>query len=110
MNKAAISSGVTLASALSFGLSLWFSYRSGCAGDLKGGSYGDIQLALRYDDAFGKALVLGLLLGLTAPLFAGRDSPRIVHYAALGALPAAFVFWMIGLQFSDWGVESCFPR
>jgi hypothetical protein len=110
MNRAILSSVVALASAASFGLSLWFSYKSGCAGDLKTGSYGDMQLALRYDADFGKSLIFGMVLGMSAPLVGGNGSPRIVGYAALCMVPVAIIVWLAGMQFSIWGVQACFPR
>jgi hypothetical protein len=110
MIRAALSSFLVLASVASFALSLWFSYEAGCAGDLKTGSFGDMQRALHYDSASGYSLVLGSLLGVVGALLAGPISPRAARVAAVGFIPAAIVTWLIGWRLQDWGVQSCFPR
>jgi hypothetical protein len=110
MSRTLLPSLLGIASVASFGLSLWFSYQAGCAGDLKSGNYGDMQLALHYEGVSGYSLVGGTLLGVVAAILAGRSAPRIARIAAVGIIPAAIVLWLIGWRMEDWGIESCFPR
>jgi hypothetical protein len=110
MIRAAISLVLSIASLAGFGLSLWFSYQAGCAGDLKAGSYGDMQLALHYEGVSGYSLVGGALCGVVASLIAARNSPRIARVAAFGIIPVAIATWLVGWRLEEWGVQSCFPR
>jgi len=84
-------------------------YQAGCAGDLKGGSLGDPNLALRIE---GKGVVLGWLSVLLLSIIIGT-LPRLQPGLRIAGVAVAVVIGFItititGIQFEVWGVQSCF--
>lgn len=81
---------------------------SGCIADLKGGTWGKPQEALRIES-------LGLPLDLLAVLFTclalalrpGRMTEAKVAVMFAFALLTAFAFWAIGIQVPIWGTQLC---
>jgi len=104
-----LSPSLIVATVASLAAALVFAYASGCAGDLKAGTWGDTQRALAFDDDFGLALLLALPLGWLAVIT--RSRPRASAWLGAGLTVAAvFATWMLGWQFGTWGATACFPH
>jgi hypothetical protein len=88
-------------------LTLYISFKAGCAGDSKGGALGNPVRALQLEGYSMLALLFGAVSGGAA---VGLWS-RSVHRVAQGGAFATFIlvcFWLAGMQFEIWGVQSCF--
>ena len=89
-------------------ISFWLMYQSGCAGDLKTGSYGDPIKALRIESIAMQVLFVAMILYAMAYYF---KSKRSVLFRAVGALAImVFVFvisFVPGVYFQSLGVTSC---
>jgi len=93
-----------MCTAASLSLAFW----SGCAADLKGGTWGNFDHALKIE-AFSLPLdILAILFMCTA--FAVRPGrvteQRVAIIFAVGLL-SVFAFALIGMQVQIWGTQSC---
>jgi len=88
---------------------LYFAYQAGCAGDLKGGTLGDPQQALRYEGLSTSSLFFALFCFAASPLVApvGGIAKRVLASAAL-FLVALVVLLLGGIQVEIMGVQQCF--
>ncbi len=96
------------ASAVFFTFALWLLFRAGCAGDTKGGGYGDPLVALQLEDAalpFFVVAVAGIII-LIASLRAIALRYRVALVVAF-VLTGAPVLWLTGLRVESWGLRSC---
>ena len=86
-----------------------YMFQAGCAGDLKGGSLGDMQLA-QDREATATLLAWGsILAGVVA--IALRKSLDALRRFGVGLLFFVFGFVVLtlaGIQFEVWGVQACF--
>ncbi|WP_028102413.1 hypothetical protein [Pseudoduganella violaceinigra] len=99
--------GFLLLFAIAAAVSLLISFKAGCAGDTKGGSYGDPVRAIALEDFAFFSMILSSIFGGAAVACMSRPSYR--GGAAVGfALLVLMVLWLAGLQVEDWAVHSCF--
>ncbi|GJI93259.1 hypothetical protein [Duganella hordei] len=95
--------------AIAGALSLIMMFKAGCAGDPKGGSYGDPASVLELE---GSAFVLHIL----SAAFGGVGVACISKSTNRGAVSVAFallvlmLLWFAGIQIEVWGVHSCFTQ
>lgn len=92
-----------------FSVYLWLSYSAGCAGDTKGGSYGDPVHALQLESYSLVPFLFALLTVAALPLVFGRRglaSRSVVAAIFFVFVGATFIF--LGIQIESWGIESCF--
>lgn len=90
-------------------LSPILSFMAGCAGDTKGGSLGNITLALHYGGLASLALFAGLSFGSAG--FVVRPAPELSQraaYAAAWFFFSGILFLVAAFQAEVWGVQSCF--
>lgn len=87
---------------------LYFAYQAGCAGDLKGGTLGNPQQALRYEGLATGPLFLALLCFAALPIVApfGGMTKRTLASAAL-FLVALVALVLGGIQVEIMGVQQC---
>jgi hypothetical protein len=92
-----------------FSAYLWLSYSAGCAGDTKGGSYGDPVRALQIEGYSLASFLCALFAGTAIPLvfgtgnLVGRSVIAAIFFMFVGA---AFIF--LGIRIEFLGVQSCF--
>ena len=88
----------------------FYMYRAGCTADLKGGSWGDHQLALEIEMlAFAYGLAACVLLGLFAALStASGTGRRSVVFLATGFLGFTLILGG-GFFIETTGVQACSP-
>jgi hypothetical protein len=88
-----------------------FAYQAGCAGDLKTGTLGNPQSALRYEGLSSGTMLIALLCLTTTPFFAMRGG---LLKQVLAATAIFFVLLAVlvvgGIQMEYIGVQKCFPR
>jgi hypothetical protein len=100
---------LVIATMASLAAALVFAYESGCAGDLKAGTWGDMQRALQFDSDSGVALMLTFVFVTAAVVARGRSGASA--FIGLGtALATVVVTWVLSWQFETWGNAACFPR
>jgi len=91
-----------------FAISFWLLYKAGCAGDTKGGSYGDPLVALSVEGAALPLFVLAVVgaISLVASLTLSlRYRVALIVAFVLVATPA---LWLTGLRVESWGLRTCF--
>jgi Na+/pantothenate symporter len=89
-------------------ISLWLMYQSGCAGDLKTGTYGDPIEALHIESMAMQVLFIAMNLYAMAYFLKSKESVPLRIIAALGIMVAVFVISFIpGVYFQGLGVASC---
>jgi len=96
--RAWLSRTLLLASIICFSAMLYFAYQTGCAGDLKGATRGDIQLALQFDSYGGIFEILGLGLGAAALVLLTHGLMRIaapLAFAICGMAIASMIAWQV---------------
>ncbi|WP_098495019.1 hypothetical protein [Collimonas sp. PA-H2] len=92
-----------------FSAYLWLLYSAGCAGDAKGGSYGDPVRALQLESYALVPFLFALFTGTALPFMfgtyglAGRSVVAAIFFVFVGA---AFIF--LGIQIEFWGIDACF--
>jgi hypothetical protein len=99
--------GFGLLSTIGAALLLFIMFKAGCAGDPKGGSFGDPVRALQLE-SFG---LLPLLLSAASGGAAIGLMSKSVHRVAQGLAFATFTLfclWVAGMQFEIWGIQSRF--
>ena len=92
-----------------FGFFFHFVFQSACAGDLKGGWYGDPMEALRLEGIAFSFLAAGLLIGSVA-------AASIPHQTVIGRFASAVAFfgvagialWFVALSVQGEAVRRCF--
>jgi len=95
-------------SAACVSLLCWYSYRTGCAADLKTGSWGNIELALHYSQVSFVWLVLALLVGILAIVaLPGRDAPTRAAMATVFFFAGGLAFWLLDHHFEVMGLQAC---
>lgn len=96
--------GALIASALNF----WLMFQSGCAGDLKTGSYGDPTEALRIELIAMSALMSAMILYAMAYLIKSKENVLFRAIGAIGIMIAVFVISFVpSVYFQGLGVASC---
>ena len=83
-------------------------FKAGCAGDLKGGSLGSVEEALRLEEAGVPFAWAGVAIAVLAIACHGRLSAQqriagAVVVFLVGAIGSTF----LGIQFEVWGVQAC---
>lgn len=87
----------------------YFAYETGCTADLKTGSVGDAQEAIRLGGISFISLLLGLVFGSLAVVAA-----RGVDAAVRGGCAVAFfvlggvALWFVGASLEAAGLQACF--
>lgn len=101
--------GLLLGAVICLFLSVALSFRAGCAGDMKTGAVGDIQLAMQFGTAAIVAMLAGMSLGAAAFLVRSDVvlSQRSAHALAWFCFSGVFT-WLAAFQAEVWGVQSCF--
>ena len=90
-------------------LSFFVMFQAGCAGDSKGGSLGNPIRALELEGLATLPFLVGLICGACAvallpmPSLSVRGASSLVFLFVCG-----ISFWLLGIQFEIWGVQSCF--
>jgi hypothetical protein len=109
MRSRGLAIGLFAAAILASAAYLYFTYKAGCAGDLKGGTLGDQQQALRYEGLSTGPLFVALLCFVASPLVApfGGLAKRTLASAAL-FLIALVALILGGTQVEIVGVQQCF--
>ncbi len=89
-------------------ISLWLMYQSGCAGDLKTGTYGDPIEVLRIESIEMQVLFIAMNLYAMAYYLKSKESVPLRIIAALGVMVAVFFISFIpGVYFQGLGFASC---
>jgi len=88
-------------------LSLIMMFKAGCAGDTKGGAYGDPLRALELEGMALFTLILSAVFGVAGIMCVSRFTNRGAIGAAFGLL-ALVILWLAGIQLESWAVQSCF--
>jgi hypothetical protein len=84
------------------------SFDAGCAGDTKGGSVGDIQLALALEEQSLLVFSAGLAMAAAALLLLPRTTIATRIAIAAPAIVLAFpVFQLLFMQIEVWGIQAC---
>jgi hypothetical protein len=88
--------------------SLYFMYSAGCAGDLKGGSLGNLPLALKTESMGILLAWVGIALATLAAaarrgLVLQQRIARVLAVLFLGAVALT----IMGIQLEFWGVQHC---
>ena len=99
--------GLGLLFVMSAILSFFVMFKSGCAGDIKGGALGNLVRAQELEGLGNIISVLSAAFGGAAYGLVSRSRNRIAHSVAF-ALFSLVCFWLAGMQFNTWGVQSCF--
>jgi hypothetical protein len=88
----------------------YYMYRAGCTADLKGGSWGDHQLALELEFlAVAYGLAASLLLALFAAMStASGATRRAVTFLGVGLLSLALILGA-GFFVETEGIKACAP-
>jgi hypothetical protein len=90
--------------------SLFFMYRAGCAGDLKGGALGDPLKALAIES---NGVALGWLAAVLLAAVASTLPWSHTIHRVTAVIFALVVGWGVmtisGIHFETQGVQSCFP-
>ena len=91
-----------------FAISLWLLFKAGCAGDTKGGSYGDPLVALSLEEAAFPLFLMAVVVTISA--IASLTSLSMRYRVAIVAfvLVGAPVLWLTGLRVESWGLRTCF--
>lgn len=90
-------------------LSIAVSFQAGCAGDAKGGSLGNVELALHYGSLAMLLILAGMSMGSiglmvrSAPALGQRATQAVAWFLGSGVL-----FWLAAFQAETWGIQSCF--
>ena len=88
-------------------LSLLIMFQAGCAGDPKTGSLGDPVRALQMENIAFFSLLFSVSIGGVA-FGLGSYSPHRVSHGLSFAFLGMMVLWVIGIQISILGIQSCF--
>jgi|SRR5690606_35409047 len=109
MNRRGLAISLLSVAMLASAAYLYFAYQAGCAGDLKGGTLGDPQEALRYEGLSTGPLFFALFCFAASPLVApfGGIAKRVLASAAL-FLVALVALIFGGIQVEIMGVQQCF--
>lgn len=99
--------GLGLLFAVSAAVALCVMFKAGCAGDPKGGSFGDPVRALELESVGLFPLLVSAASGGAALGLASQSIHRIVRGAGF-ALLVLICLWFAGMQFETWGIQSCF--
>jgi hypothetical protein len=92
---------------LSMASSLIISFQTGCTGDVKGMTVGDVRRALQLEDY--AIMMAGVSAGLIAVAFCLTS--KSTYRELLGGAFVLIVFlglWLAGMQVEEQGVRSCF--
>jgi hypothetical protein len=92
-----------------YAVSAWLLFKAGCAGDTKGGSYGDPLVSLSLENAAFPFFLLAVVAtaSLIAWLTPGSMRYRVAATVAF-VLVGIPVLWLMGLQVESWGLRHCF--
>ncbi|MFZ3192382.1 MAG: hypothetical protein WA154_04125 [Moraxellaceae bacterium] len=88
-------------------LSLLIMFQAGCAGDAKTGSLGDPVRALQMENIAFFSLLFSVSIGGLA-FGLGSSSPHRVSHGLSFAFFGMIFLWIIGIQISFLGTQSCF--
>lgn len=88
-------------------LSLLIMFQAGCAGDAKTGSLGDPVRALQTENIAFFSLLLSVSIGGFAFGLCSSSPHRLSHGLSFAFFGMIFL-WIIGIQISFLGVQSCF--
>jgi hypothetical protein len=92
-------------------VSFLFMFKAGCAGDLKGGSLGDLEQAMDHEGGGVFIGWLGLLLASAATASTPKfDLVQRVGCAIAVGVVGLVALTVVGIQFEVWGVQSCFSH
>jgi hypothetical protein len=95
--------------AVGMALALYISFMTGCTGDSKGSTLGDPARAMQLEGYGMSALLLGAGFGGAAVGLWSKSIHRATQGGAFATI-ILFGFWLAGMQFETWGVQSCFLR
>lgn len=85
------------------------SYHSGCAGDLKGGSLGDIYQAQAFESQAMFCLALSIVLSLVlVGSFRSIPARDRATWAAGLIVIGTPALWLLGLEAAAHGIRNCF--
>jgi hypothetical protein len=103
---AAVATSAIVAATLAYAGIL--SFRAGCAGDTKGGSVGDIRLALALEEQSLSVFLAGLAVAGAGLLFLPRTTmAHRIAVAAPALVLAVPFFQLLFIQVEIWGVQHC---
>lgn len=88
-------------------LSLLIMFQAGCAGDAKTGSLGNPVRALQMENIAFFSLLFSVSIGGLA-FGLGSSSPHRVSHGLSFAFFGMIFLWIIGIQISFLGTQSCF--
>ena len=101
---------VVLGAIACFGMAMVSMYESGCAGDLKTGSYGDMAEAVRLEARAAGFAGMGAILAVVVAVSLAQMAlvKRIV--GAVSVVVVSYIFFLFcGFYFATAGVQACFP-
>ncbi|MBI2256046.1 MAG: hypothetical protein HYU58_15595 [Proteobacteria bacterium] len=84
------------------------SFRAGCAGDTKGASVGDVELAFALENQSAQIFFAGLAVAAAGLLLLPRTTiPTRIAFAAPALVLAVPIFNLLFIQIEIWGVQHC---
>lgn len=108
--KVTVASLLTCSAVITYAIFLWLMYKSGCAGDMKTGAYGDIAKALELENKAFLSLYASALFILIAYIVASKRhiAVRISSGVAIGMVYFLFALYTGGSVQID-GISICNP-
>ncbi len=101
--------GLGLISVAGIAWSFLLLFQAGCAGDTKTGVLGNPLRALELEGLSLLPFIGGVVAGAACIAFGVRASRsnRVANGVAF-AVFGGLLFWLLGIQFEHWGLNSCF--
>jgi hypothetical protein len=90
-----------------FVAALFLSYRAGCAGDLKSGTWGDFNRAFQLEEWAMRCLFFGWLAGLLAACWQATRTRKVIGVLML--VPLAPALWIACVWLEGVGNINCAP-